>query len=103
MLKKLTLFLLVLVLLTAPAFAAEVTIQRGGVSPDPLSISPSEEVTFKDISGLRGHVQVQLQPGVFVFLQEGTLKVKFDKPGKYPYEVHHGGIGHLIKGSVVVK
>ena len=103
MLKKLMLFLLALVLLTAPAFAAEVTIQRGGVSPDPLTISPGEEVTFTDISGLRGHVQVQLQPGVFVFLQDATLKVKFDKLGKYPYEIHHGGLSHFIKGSVIVK
>jgi len=100
-LKKLALFLLALVLLTAPAFAAEVTIQRGGVSPDPLTISPGEEVTFTDISGLRGHVQ--FQPGVLVSLKDGTLTVRFDKSGKYAYEIHHGGIGHFIKGSVVVK
>jgi hypothetical protein len=46
---------------------------------------------------------VQFQPGVLVSLKDGTLTVRFDKSGKYAYEIHHGGIGHFIKGSVVVK
>jgi plastocyanin len=81
-----------------------VVVTREESKPETVEINAGQEVEWLNASGLTAHVWFGPVRAFGFYIGPGGVRVKFERPGTYPYAVHLSeGTTHTHPGTVIVK